>query len=140
MGPYHMDRPRPSALFGSEGMQCVDAGNRVVVMHQETQSQGEAGPLSPIVSHTVRVGAILMAVGSAAYVAAMIVCQLAYPGYSVIDNAMSDLGNTSTSALWYVFSAGLATLGLFWVIGSVSISGSMRGGVSCSREMFCSLN
>lgn len=89
-------------------------------------------PPAPTASWTVRSGAILLAAGSAVYVLAMILCQWAYPGYSVLNQAMSDLGNTSNSTLWYLFSAGLATLGLSWAIGSVSISGAMRAGVSRS--------
>lgn len=52
------------------------------------------------------------------FVIVMIVTQLYYStNYSLSTNFISDLGNTGTSPLWYVFSAGIVALGALSFVG-----------------------
>ena len=66
------------------------------------------GPLH----RSARTGAILLLVGAVEFIVAMIVTQLAYSNYSLSTNVISDLGNTATSPLWFVFSAAIILLGV----------------------------
>ena len=46
------------------------------------------------------------------FVAAMVIAQAAYPGYSDVTNYISDLGNTATSPLWWVLDSSVVVLGI----------------------------
>ncbi len=75
----------------------------------------------PVLHRSVHQGAILLLVGAIQFLAAMIACQLAYPGYSDLTNAISDLGNTADSPLWYVFTVSFTIFGVFLALGVVLI-------------------
>ncbi len=90
--------------------------------------QRMAHPPRPVMHRSVHQGAILLLVGMVQFFAAMIACQLAYPGYSDLTNVISDLGNTANSPLWYVFAVSLAIFGVFLALGVVLIYSSLAPG------------
>jgi len=90
--------------------------------------------LGPLVHRAVHHGAALWLVGSLQFVVAMAVVQLAWtghPGYSLLNNHISDLGNTqcgpwphATSpdvcSPWHdVFDVSVGLVGLFVILGAV---------------------
>ena len=75
-----------------------------------------------------RTGALLVLLGAHEFVAVMIATQLAYPGYSLSTNYVSDLGNTANSPLWYVFSAGIIALGVLAFVGLLILWNSFPSG------------
>jgi hypothetical membrane protein len=64
-----------------------------------------------------RTGAVLIGVGVIEFVVAMAWTQTAYPGYSLLQNYISDLGNTATSPLHNVFNVGIILLGILAFVG-----------------------
>jgi hypothetical membrane protein len=67
---------------------------------------------------SARTGAVLLVLGALEFVVVMIVTQLYYSSsYSLSTNYISDLGNTSHSPLWYLFSAGIIALGVLSILG-----------------------
>jgi hypothetical membrane protein len=89
----------------------------------------------PVLHRSVHQGAILLLVGMVQFLGAMIACQLAYPGYSDFANAISDLGNTANSPLWYVFAVSLAIFGVLLVLGVVLIYSSFAPGAPRAIEV-----
>jgi hypothetical membrane protein len=69
------------------------------------------------VSRSVRWGAALLGVGVVQFVVANAVVQSQYPGYSLLGNYISDLGNTATSPWHVVFNVSIALLGLCAFVG-----------------------
>lgn len=73
--------------------------------------------------------------GSVQFIAAMIAAQLAYPGYSDVRNAVSDLGHPLDSPLHAVFNVSLQLLGLIGLVATLLIRpafasrSSARGGL-----------
>ncbi len=61
---------------------------------------------------SVRWGAGLLAVGVVQFVVANAVVQTRYPGYSLLTNYISDLGNTATSPWHVMFNVSIGILGL----------------------------
>ncbi len=83
---------------------------------------------SPLVSRSVRVGAVLIALGVIQFTAAMVVVQATYPGYSDLTNYISDLGNTTASPWHVVFNVSIIVLGLLAFVGIlIAWSGFPRG-------------
>ena len=67
---------------------------------------------------SARTGAILLVLGVLIFVAMMFVTQFYYStSYSLTGNYISDLGNTSTSPMWYLFSVGIIALGVLALVG-----------------------
>ncbi|MGA8664258.1 MAG: DUF998 domain-containing protein [Thermoplasmata archaeon] len=66
---------------------------------------------------TARLGAALIGIGALQFVAAMIVVQTQYRGYSDLANYISDLGNTATSPWHAVFNVSIAVLGVLSFVG-----------------------
>ncbi len=80
-------------------------------------------------SGSVRAGAALIAVGVVQFAVAMAVVQSAYPGYSDLQNYISDLGNTATSPWHVVFNVSIILLGILAFAGIVlAWNGFPRGG------------
>jgi hypothetical membrane protein len=74
-------------------------------------------PSGATASASVRAGAALLAVGVVQFVVANAVVETRYPGYSLLANYISDLGNTATSPWHVVFNVSIAILGLFSFVG-----------------------
>ncbi|NNN16852.1 MAG: DUF998 domain-containing protein [Thermoplasmata archaeon] len=75
----------------------------------------------PLMHRTVHYGALGLIVGVLQFIAAMIVAQFGYPNYSLAQNYISDLGNTSLSPWYYVFDGSIAALGILTVVGVLLI-------------------
>ncbi|HXW66845.1 MAG TPA: DUF998 domain-containing protein [Thermoplasmata archaeon] len=76
-----------------------------------------------------RIGAILIAVAAIQFVGAMAWVQTGYPGYSLTQNYISDLGNTSSSPLHVIFNVSIVLLGLLAIVGiALSWGAFPRGG------------
>jgi len=73
--------------------------------------------LGPFGSRSVRGGAVLLGAGVVQFVVANAVVETQYPGYSLLTNYISDLGNTATSPWHVVFNVSVALLGLFAFVG-----------------------
>jgi hypothetical membrane protein len=71
-----------------------------------------------------RLGALLVAFGAVEFSAAMAWVQTAYPGYSLLQNYISDYGNTATSPLHVVFNVSIALLGLVAFAGILLLWGA----------------
>ncbi|HKS59748.1 MAG TPA: DUF998 domain-containing protein [Thermoplasmata archaeon] len=76
--------------------------------------------LGPLVHRIVRPGAALVVLGVLQFLAAMIVVQLYFPGYSLLANAISDLGGSQSPAAW-VFNLSIRVLGVFTFLGVLLI-------------------
>lgn len=87
-------------------------------------------PASPLLPREVRHGAYLWVLGVVQFLLAMVVVQLAWTHpYSLTQNYISDLGNTSCglnakgvyicSPLYYVFNDSIIALGVLLIIGAV---------------------
>ena len=77
-----------------------------------------ATPVIPYrTSGAERVGAILIGVGVVQFVAAMAWVQTAYSNYSLLQNYISDLGNTVTSPLHGVFNVSIILFGVLAILG-----------------------
>ncbi len=95
--------------------------------------QGSSGRLGPLVHRSVHHGAIAWLVGTIQFLVAMVVVQLTWTGsspYSLSQNVISDLGNTSCgtfashdvcSPLHLVFDASLILFGLLLLLGILLI-------------------
>ena len=80
--------------------------------------------LGPLVHRIVRPGSALLIVGSLQFIAAMIVVQLLYPGYSAISNLVSDLGGPqSPDAI--VFNISVRVVGVFGVLAAIMIRSAL---------------
>jgi len=64
-----------------------------------------------------RVGAALVGIGALQFIAAMGVVQAGYPGYSLLTNYISDLGNTALSPWHVVFNVSIILLGVLAFVG-----------------------
>ncbi len=110
-----------------------------------------AAPAGPRVPRAVRHGGVLWLVGSLQFVLAMVVVQLAWtghPGYSLVNNYISDLGNTQCgpwpnanspdlcSPAHDVFNASVIVLGLLAIVGAVLV----RAGFTSRRAGFVGRN
>lgn len=85
-------------------------------------------PLSHV-GRSVRWGGVLIAVGVVQFAVAMAVVQARYSGYSLLTNYISDLGNTSTSPLPWVFNDSIIVLGVLAFLGTLFAWGGFpRGG------------
>lgn len=74
----------------------------------------------PLVRRSARLGGLLLAAGSVQFVAAMIVVQLYYPGYSDTGNYISDLGSSMSPWAW-LFNDSIRLLGLLGILGTVLV-------------------
>ena len=80
-------------------------------------------------SASVRVGAGMVGLGVVQYLAAMVIVQAAYPGYSDTTNYISDLGNTATSPWHAVFNVSIILFGILAFVGILLMWTSFpRGG------------
>ena len=80
-------------------------------------------------SGSIRAGAALIGAGVVQFAVAMAVVQSAYPGYSDLQNYISDLGNTATSPWHDVFNISIILLGILAFAGIVlAWNGFPRGG------------
>ena len=86
--------------------------------------QGE--PL--LVPRAVHRGGLLLLVGSLQFIAALIVLQIGFPGYSIFNNVISDLGNTELSPWWPLFTVSTVLLGAFIISAAVEIRSSFQAG------------
>lgn len=75
-------------------------------------------PYGPLVRRSARLGGGLFLVGSLQFVAAMVVVQLEYPGYSDTANYISDLGSAMSAWAW-LFNDSIRLLGLFGILGAL---------------------
>ncbi|MFZ0700098.1 MAG: DUF998 domain-containing protein [Thermoplasmata archaeon] len=82
----------------------------------------------PLMHRTVHSGAIALIVADLQFIAAMIVTQFGYPNYSLAQNYISDLGNTSLSPWYYLFDSSIAILGIVSVLGILLIWSSFAPG------------
>jgi hypothetical membrane protein len=89
-----------------------------------------SGAVRPFVGRQVRVGAALIALGPVQFVVAMAVVQLRYPGYSLLTNYISDLGNTATSPLHVVFNVSIIVLGVLAFVGILAAWSGFPAGAS----------
>jgi len=81
------------------------------------------------VGRPVRWGGVLIALGVTQFAVAMAWVQSRYAGYSLLTNYISDLGNTSTSPLPWVFNGSIIALGVFALLGILLAWGGFpRGG------------
>ena len=71
----------------------------------------------------MRYGALLLLVGALQFLVCMAIVQAYYPCttscYNMLTNAISDLGNTNTSAIWPLFGYSLAMFGAIGLSGIV---------------------
>jgi hypothetical membrane protein len=74
----------------------------------------------PLVRRSARLGGLLFVAGSVQFVAAMVVVQLYYPGYSDTGNSISDLGG-SMSPWAVVFNISIRVLGILGLVGVILI-------------------
>jgi hypothetical membrane protein len=74
----------------------------------------------PLVRRSARLGGLLFVAGSVQFVAAMVVVQLYYPGYSDTGNAISDLGSSMSPWAW-LFNDSIRLLGLAGLAGTILI-------------------
>ena len=81
----------------------------------------------PPVHRSVRTGGWLLLVGAVQFVVAMIVVQADYPGYSLMTNYISDLGNTVLSPAHLVFNLSIIALGLMAIGGILLAWGAFPG-------------
>jgi hypothetical membrane protein len=72
----------------------------------------------PLVPRTARLGGALLAIGSLQFVAAMVVVQWKYPGYSDLGNLISDLGGPGSAWSW-LFNDSVRILAVFGFLGTV---------------------
>lgn len=85
--------------------------------------------LGPLIRRSARYGGALLALAPLQFVAAMVVAQLGYPGYSDWTNAVSELGSArSPRAL--LFKASLVLLGVLGIVGIYLVRSAFRKGVT----------
>ncbi len=83
----------------------------------------------------VRFGAIMLIVAAAQFIIAMLAVQAAYPCYNgncynIFTNPISDLGNTSTSPLWFVFNYSIIMFGMLLFVGLLGVVSAFPGRVT----------
>ena len=66
----------------------------------------------------IRIGAILLLAAPVQFVLAMLVVEAGFPGYSPVQNFVSDLGATASPWAW-LFNLSL------WVLGTLALSGTL---------------
>jgi hypothetical membrane protein len=81
-----------------------------------------------LVPRAVHRGGLLLLVAVLQFAVAMIILQIGYPGYSLLHNYISDLGNTNLSPWWPLFSATNIVLGGLVIAAAVEIRSSFRSG------------
>jgi hypothetical membrane protein len=82
---------------------------------------------SPLVPRTVRSGAALLIFGAVQFIVAMIVVQSRYPGYSLSQNYISDLGGANSP--WaLVFDASVILLGVCAIFGVLLVWSAFPAG------------
>ena len=74
----------------------------------------------PLVRRSARLGGMLFVAGSVQFVAAMVVVQFYYPGYSDTGNYISDLGSSMSPWAW-LFNDSIRLLGLAGLAGTILI-------------------
>jgi hypothetical membrane protein len=74
----------------------------------------------PLVRRSARLGGAILAFASVQFVAAMVVVQLYYPGYSDTGNYVSDLGSSTSPWAW-LFNDSIRILGLLTLLGALLI-------------------
>ncbi|HTT73232.1 MAG TPA: DUF998 domain-containing protein [Thermoplasmata archaeon] len=89
-----------------------------------------SGSVRPFVPGSVRFGAWAIGVGVVQFVVAMAVVQSRYPGYSLLTNYISDLGNTATSPWHAVFNGSIMLLGALAFVGILAAWGGFPAGGS----------
>jgi hypothetical membrane protein len=77
--------------------------------------------LGPLVHRAVHHGAALWALAAAQFLVVMIAVEDEYPGYSVVHNYISDLGNTALSPWHDAFNGSVIVLGLLVVFGAILV-------------------
>ena len=77
-----------------------------------------SGRRGPLIHRRARLGGFLVGVGSLQFVVAMAVAEYAYPGYSLTQNHVSDLGGPGSP--WaFVFNDSVRLLGVLAVVGAI---------------------
>jgi hypothetical membrane protein len=74
----------------------------------------------PLVRRRAKLGGALYVLGSVQFWVAMAVAQLAYPGYSLAGNYISDLGGPHSPDAW-VFNDSIRVLGILAIVGAFLI-------------------
>ncbi len=83
-----------------------------------------------LVHRSAHAGGLLLLVGSAQFVVAMIVVQIAYPRYSDLANFVSDLGNSHLSPWAALFNGSIETLGVLGFLGALLIGSAFVPGTA----------
>jgi hypothetical membrane protein len=83
--------------------------------------------LGPLIRRRARYGGGVLALASLQFVAAMVVVQLGYPGYSDLANSVSDLGGAGSPRA-IVFNVSVVLLGLLAIAGVVLVRSAFRKG------------
>jgi hypothetical membrane protein len=81
-----------------------------------------------LVPRAVHRGGLLLIVAVVQFLAAMIILQVGYPGYSILHNYISDLGNTHLSPWWPLFSATNIVFGALVIAAVIEMRASLRPG------------
>jgi hypothetical membrane protein len=87
------------------------------VFHGTGRAVAKHGSLPGRTSPLHRAGAALVGIGAIQFIVAMGVVQSRYPGYSLLTNYISDLGNTATSPWHVVFNVSIIVLGVLALVG-----------------------
>ncbi|MCI4346156.1 MAG: DUF998 domain-containing protein [Thermoplasmata archaeon] len=90
--------------------------------------------LGPLVRRSARLGGALLALAPLQFVVAMVVVQLAYPGYSDRQNAVSDLGG-SHSPWALLFNLSIVLLGLLSLGAVLLVRSAFRKGKSSKLSL-----
>jgi hypothetical membrane protein len=77
--------------------------------------------LGQLIRREARLGGAFLALGSLQFLIAMALVQLAYPGYSLSANYISDLGNSTLSPWSTLFNVSIQLLGLLGIAASVLV-------------------
>jgi hypothetical membrane protein len=80
--------------------------------------------LGPLVPRIVHLGAILIVVASLVFIGGMVATQLAYAHYSLTQNYISDLGNSTLSPDAWVYNLSIRVTGVLTVLGVIAIRGA----------------
>jgi hypothetical membrane protein len=67
--------------------------------------------------YSTRIAGLLSFVGSSQFLIIMLICEALYPGYSISENMISDLGVGSTTGL---FNSSIIFLGLLIILSAIS--------------------
>ena len=74
----------------------------------------------PLVPQTARWGGLCLVVGSVQFIAAMIVVQWKFPGYTDFGNYVSDLGGPASPWAW-LFNDSIRLIGVLGVLGTILV-------------------